>query len=65
MKNKTQFFSTELIDNYLKFISKQDFEEGAKQKQLDIKSKYYTKEDENFRIHQNKLHKETLKNIKL
>ena len=64
-QNKTQFFSTELIDNYLKFISKQDFEEGAKQKQLDIKSKYYTKEDENFRIHQNKLHKETLKNIKL
>lgn len=64
-QNKTQFFSTELIDNYLKFISKQDFEEGAKQKQLDLKSKYHTNELEKLRIYQIKLHEETLKNIKL
>ena len=57
--------STNLIDNYLKTISQQDFLEGAKQKVLDTKSKYYTKEDENFRIEQIKLHEEILKNIKL
>ena len=42
--------STDLIDNYLKTISQKDFLEGAKQKVLDTKSKYYTKEDENFKI---------------
>lgn len=63
--NKTQNSSTTLIDNYLKTISQQDFLEGAKQKVLDTKSKYYTKEDENFRIEQIKLHEEILKNIKL
>ena len=64
-KNKTQNYSTVLIDNYLKTISEQDFEKSAKQKVLDTKSKYYTKEDEAFRIEQIKLHKEILKNIKL
>jgi hypothetical protein len=64
-KQKTQNSSTALIDNYLKTISEQDFLEGAKQKVLDTKSKYYTKEDEAFRIEQIKLHKEILKNIKL
>lgn len=64
-KQKPQTSSTELIDNYLKTISEQDFQDGAKQKLLDTNSKYYTKEHENFRIHQIKLHEETLKNIKL
>ena len=64
-RQKTKTSSTELIDNYLKILSEKDFEEGAKQKLLDIDSKYYTKEHENFRIHQIKLHEETLKNIKL
>lgn len=64
-KQKVQTSSTELIDNYLKTISEQDFQEGAKQKLLNTKSKYYTKEHENFRLHQIKLHEETLKNIKL
>jgi hypothetical protein len=64
-QNKTQNSSTALIDNYLKTISEQDFQEGAKQKLLDINSKYYTKEHEDFRIQQIKLHEETLKKIKL
>jgi hypothetical protein len=64
-KQKVQTSSTELIDNYLKTISEQDFQEGAKQKLLDTNSKYYTKENESFRDYQIKLHKETLKNIKL
>lgn len=57
--------STDLIDNYLKTISQKDFLEGAKQKVLDTKSKYYTKEDENFKIEQIKLHQEILKSINL
>ncbi len=64
-KQKSQNSSTELIDKYLKTLSEQDFQDGAKQKVLDINSKYYTKEHENFRVYQIKLHEETLKNIKL
>ena len=54
-----------MIDNYLKTISEKDFENGANQKQLDLKSKYHTNELEKLRIYQIKLHEETLKNIKL
>ena len=64
-KQKNTLPSTTLIDTYLKTITPQDFEEGAKQKLLDTKSKYYTSWHENFRIEQIKLHQETLKNIKL
>ncbi|WP_396191913.1 carboxypeptidase-like regulatory domain-containing protein [Flavobacterium sp.] len=64
-KQKNTLPSTPLIDNYLKSITPQDFEEGAKQKLLDTKSKYYTAWHENFRLEQIKLHQETLKNIKL
>ena len=64
-KQKNTLPSTTLIDNYLKTITPQDFEEGAKQKLLDKTSKYFTKELEEVRIEQIKLHQETLKNIKL
>ena len=65
-KNKTQISSTDtLIENYLKTISEQDFQEGAKQKQLDLRSKHYTSELKEIRLHQIKIHEETLKNIKL
>ena len=40
-KQKVEYSSTELIDNYLKTLSEQDFQEGSKQKVLDNKSKYY------------------------
>jgi len=62
---QTTASSTELIDNYLNTLTKENFEEGSKQKVLDQKSKYYTKEDESFRVQQIKLHEESLKNIKL
>ena len=64
-QQKTNTPSTDLIDNYIKTISQQDFHNGATQKQLDINSKFYSKEEEVFRIQQIKLHEETLKNIKL
>lgn len=64
-QQKTNTSSTDLIDNYIKTISQQDFHNGATQKQLDINSKFYSKKEEKFRIHQIKLHEETLKNIKL
>ncbi len=64
-KQKVEYSSTELIDNYLKTLSEQDFQEGAKQKVLDNKSKYYKKWNEEFRIQQIKLHQEILKSIKL
>lgn len=64
-KQKVEYSSTELINNYLKTLSEQDFQEGAKQKVLDTKSKYYKKWNEEFRIQQIKLHQEILKNIKL
>ena len=64
-QNKSIINSTKLIDNYLKTISEKDFENGANQKQLDLKSKYHTNELEKLRIYQIKLHEETLKNIKL
>lgn len=65
-KNKTQISSTDtLIENYLKTISEQDFQEGAKQKQLDLSSKHYTSELEELRRNQIELHKEILKIIKL
>jgi hypothetical protein len=62
---KTTIPSTNLIDNYLKTLTEQDFENGAKQNLLNKESKYFTKEDESFRVQQIKLHEETLKNIKL
>ena len=64
-QNKPQNYSTELIDNYLKTISNKDFEEGAKQKQIDTNSKHYTNEEKEFIILQIKKHEETLRNIKL
>lgn len=64
-KQKVEYSSTELIDNYLKTLSEQDFQEGSKQKVLDNKSKYYKQWNEEFRIQQIKLHEEMLKNIKL
>ena len=64
-KQKVEYSSTKLIDNYLKTLSEQDFQEGAKQKVLDNKSKYYKKWNEEFRIEQIKLHQEILKSINL
>lgn len=64
-QRKTKSSSTDLIDNYLKTLTPQDFEKGAKQNLLDTKSKYYTSWHEEFRKQQIKLHEETLKNIKL
>lgn len=64
-KNKSLISTTTIIDNYLKTISEQDFLEGAKQKQLDLNSKYHTNELEELRLHQIKLHQDILKSIKL
>lgn len=64
-QQKTKSSSTDLIDNYLKTLKAQDFDEGSKQKLLDKTSKYFTKDHETFRIQQIKRHQETLKNIKL
>lgn len=64
-QQKIKKHSTPLIEKFFINISEQDFANGAKQKQIETKSKYYSKLDEEMRILQVKKLKETLKNINL